>query len=151
MSLEMPLVVVAGLIQRQGKVLLATRPPGTHLEYHWELPGGKLGPGESPQVALARELWEELGIRVEVGDIFHVHYHPYDSRHVLLLTYHCRLVSGEPRGREGQECAWVPPSQVPELQLAPADVPAAHKLAGLDTKERQCHESNPGAAGKHRP
>jgi len=131
MQQQLPVVVVAGLIERNGAVLLATRPPGSHLEHRWELPGGKLGPGESPEGALSRELREELGLEVEVGGIFHVHYHAYASGAILLLVYHCRLMSGEPRGLEGQACAWIPRERLLEVPLAPADVPAARVLAGL--------------------
>lgn len=132
MKQQLPMVVVAGLIARHDTVLLATRPRGSHLERCWELPGGKLRPGESPEAALSRELREELGLGVEVGGIFHVHYHTYASGPILLLVYHCRLLSGEPRGLEGQACAWIPREHLLELPLAPADIPAARVLAGRE-------------------
>jgi 8-oxo-dGTP diphosphatase len=132
MQPSLPVVVVAGLIERDDDVLLATRPAGSHLEHTWEFPGGKLGPGESPEAALRREIWEELGIQVEVGGIFHIHYHVYASGPVLLLVYRCCLVSGEPRGLEGQACAWVPRGSMLEMPLAPADVPAARALVDLE-------------------
>jgi 8-oxo-dGTP diphosphatase len=124
----MPLLVVAGLIERDGRVLLASRPAGGHLARHWEFPGGKLRPGEDPEAALRRELREELGVEVQVLGIFHVHYHVYDRGPVLLLTYRCRLVAGEPEPREGQQCRWLRPEELGRLPLAPADLPVVSRL-----------------------
>ncbi|MEW6399341.1 MAG: (deoxy)nucleoside triphosphate pyrophosphohydrolase [Bacillota bacterium] len=85
-----PLIVTAGVIRKDDAVLIARRESGP-LAGQWEFPGGKLEPGESPEACLARELREELGLEVEVGDIFAVVYHEYPSGPVLLLGYTCRL------------------------------------------------------------
>ena len=85
-----PLIVTAGVIRSDDTVLIARRESGP-LAGRWEFPGGKLEPGESPEACLARELQEELGLEVQVGDIFAVVYHEYPSGPILLLAYACRL------------------------------------------------------------
>ena len=63
------MAVVAAVIRRGGRIMLCQRRPGVHNGLKWEFPGGKLEPGESPEQALARELWEELGIEAQVGRV----------------------------------------------------------------------------------
>ncbi len=86
-----PLIVTAGVIHKDDAVLVARRTAGA-LEGLWEFPGGKLERGESPEECLARELREELGLDVEIEDIFRVVYHVYAHGPVLLLAYRCRPV-----------------------------------------------------------
>ena len=83
LSMSTPLIVVAGLISKTPTAppfLLSRRLPEAHLGGYWEFPGGKLERGESPEVALRREIKEELGIEVEVGDIFAVGHHEYPTK-----------------------------------------------------------------------
>ena len=63
------LTVVAAVVERDGLIMLCQRRPEVHNGLKWEFPGGKLEPGESPEQALARELWEELGIEAQVGRV----------------------------------------------------------------------------------
>ncbi len=127
-------VVAAGLVRgRVGtpeaqRVLVSRRPAGAHLADWWEFPGGKLEPGEAPERALGRELVEELGIEVAVGDIFAVGHHVYDTREVLLLVYECRLVGGDPECREVAEFRWLTVDELLELPLPPADAPVVDRL-----------------------
>lgn len=127
-----PLIVTAGVIRRDDTVLIARRESGP-LAGRWEFPGGKLEPGESPEACLARELREELGIEVEVGEIFAVTYHEYPDGPVLLLAYTCRLrevpgCQGIGSGPARAPSRWVRICDLRRYAFAPADVPIVEKL-----------------------
>jgi 8-oxo-dGTP diphosphatase len=124
-----PIIVTAGVVVRDGKVLVAKRKKGSHLEGLWEFPGGKLEPNESPEECLARELKEELGVDVRIGDIQKVVYHRYAEKTVLLLFYACELTNGTPQPLEVEEMAWVKRSELLELEWVPADIRFVRKLA----------------------
>lgn len=126
-----PRLVVAAVIEDgEGRFLLARRPPGSHLEGLWEFPGGAMEEGETPGEALIRELEEELGVRVAVGEPLTFAFHRDESRDVLLLFFSARLVSGSPVGRQGQEVRWVSRQELPQLPTPPADRPLVESLAG---------------------
>lgn len=122
------LVVTAAVIERNGLILLAQRKPGTHMGLKWEFPGGKLEWGEDPRAGLVREIREELGIVIEVGDVVEVVSHTYEDRHIVLMGYRCRYVSGEIQLLEVQDVHWVYPEVLLTYDLAPADVPIVEKL-----------------------
>lgn len=86
----------------------------------WELPGGKVDPGESDAQALQRELREELDIAVQVGDELGRHEHAYGDLTVLLIVYRAQR-DGEPRAIDGQTIAWVTAAQRSSLRLCEAD------------------------------
>ncbi|HQT45884.1 MAG: GNAT family N-acetyltransferase [Acidocella sp. 20-63-7] len=119
------LVAAVALIDTLGRVLLARRPEGKKMAGLWEFPGGKLEPGETPEVALARELREELGIETQPGDFapFVFASHAYDGFHLLMPVFLCRRWRGEPNPREGQALAWVTPDRLVEYPMPPADRP----------------------------
>lgn len=117
------IAVVAGLIVREGKLLIARRPEGKHMAGKWEFPGGKIERGETPEEALERELFEELGVRTETGRIYHVIAHSYPEKDVLLLFYASRLVSGEPRPIEEAEIRWIGEEELKLFDWAEADDP----------------------------
>src|SRR3954471_11113161 len=79
--------VVTALLRKDGQILLGLRPQGESLAGAWEFPGGKIDQGESPEVALKRELQEELDVIAEIGPLRLVHTHSYGERGVLLLFY----------------------------------------------------------------
>ncbi len=114
--------VVAGLLQKEGKVLLAKRPAHKKRGGLWEFPGGKVEEGEAPQEALRRELLEELGILVEVGEEVAVVDHDYPEVAIRLICFSCQIKEGEPRALEGQELGWFEPEEIDNISLAPADV-----------------------------
>ncbi len=122
-----PLVLVAAcaLIDTDGRVLLARRPEGKTMAGLWEFPGGKLQPGETPEVALIRELHEELGIDVAAACLapFAFASHAYDRFHLLMPLYLCRRWKGRVRAQEGQTLAWVKPPQLTDYPMPPADRP----------------------------
>lgn len=125
-----PTLVVAGLIGRpDGRVLVTRRRADQPLPLLWELPGGKIEPGEAPARALERELLEELGARATIGPIWEVLFHRYPAQDVLMLVYACRIEPGEePRAVEVDALAWVLPAELSRYDLLPADQPLAERL-----------------------
>ncbi len=126
----MRILVAAGLIRgaQADRYLLRRRLKGSHLAGSWEFPGGKVELGESPPDALVRELREELGVEVRVGEIFAVGHHVYPEREVVLLVYECELVAGEPQALEVADFAWFTAAEVCALDLPPADRPVVERL-----------------------
>lgn len=132
-GLPIKLVVAAALIDADGRVLVAERPPGGPLAGLWEFPGGKIETGETPEAALVRELAEELGIDTAASCLAPAGFasHAYADFQLLLLLYACRKWRGSPRGVEGQRLQW---RRVPELfalDMPPADRPLLGLLAAL--------------------
>lgn len=115
--------VVAGAIVRGRAVLAALRGPGMRMAGFWELPGGKVEPGEDDATALARELAEELGLWVRVGDFLGEVVHDYPALRVHLLAYRCEDDGSEPVLREHAEVRWVEADGLDALEWAPADRP----------------------------
>ncbi len=127
------LVVAAALVDRDGRVLIAQRPEGKQLAGLWEFPGGKVGPGETPERALVRELREELGIEVclECLAPFAFASHSYEHFHLLMPLYVCRDWEGDLAPREGQNIAWVRASRLGDYPMPPADLPLIPFLRDL--------------------
>ena len=125
--------MVAAVIEREGRILIARRPGGRHLEGLWEFPGGKRRPEESPEAALAREIAEELGVRVTVGPLLERVDWSYPEKRVRLSFFRC-TIAGEPRGLEGQEIVWVRPAELARYHFPPADATLLERLrAGAGT------------------
>ncbi|CCG07038.1 (deoxy)nucleoside triphosphate pyrophosphohydrolase [Pararhodospirillum photometricum] len=124
-GLPLLLVVAAALIDADGRVLLAQRPPGRSLAGLWEFPGGKLAEGETPEAALVRELDEELGIDTRHSCLAPLAFasHSTPEFHLLMPLYACRRWHGTPVGREGQALAWVRPNRLRDYPMPPADLP----------------------------
>ena len=120
--------VVAGILVRNGQIMISRRPAGAHLGMKWEFPGGKIEPGETPEAALRRELREETGAEAEAVRIYDAKLWAYPEKTVLLLFYVARLLSGEPRPLEGQALAWVRPDELGGYAFAPADEEVARRL-----------------------
>ena len=101
--------VAAVLVNEKGHILLAERPPGKSMAGVWEVPGGKIEPGETPEEALIRELKEEIGVDVEEEDLTPLSFisFPYESYHLVMPFYLCRRWTGTPYGAEGQAVRWV--------------------------------------------
>lgn len=132
-SMSTPTVLVAaGAILEGGRVLLTRRKAGTHLEGLWELPGGKVQPGEDPREALRRELQEELGIDVTVGEILDVTFHRYEEaqKAVLLLFFEAtRLAeSPDPRALDVAAFEWADARGLRPDRFPPADRAVLEKL-----------------------
>ena len=125
MGLDILLVVARALIDADGRVLLAKRPPGRPLAGLWEFPGGKVEPGETPDAALIRELEEELAIVVPIKCLapFTFASHSYEAFHLLMPLYLCRKWEGMVTARQGQELAWVRAKRLGDYAMPPADEP----------------------------
>ena len=121
------IIVAAGIVIRDGKIMLCQRRPGDRLGLKWEFPGGKLERGENPQQALERELREELAIETRTGRIFDVH-HVAGDREILVLFFRSELVSGEPQTLECHAVHWVDPVHLIDYDLASADMEVARLL-----------------------
>jgi mutator protein MutT len=126
-------VVAAAVTDAAGRVLIAQRPSGTHLAGGWEFPGGKLEPGEERAAGLARELEEELGIRIAAPRPLMRVQHAYPSRVVLLDMWVVTRYRGEPRGLDGQALRWCAHEDLAAAELLPADKPI---VAALRLPER---------------
>ncbi len=127
------LVVACALVDLDGRVLLAQRPEGKAMAGLWEFPGGKVHPGELPEVALIRELHEELGINVTASCLAPLTFasHTYEAFHLLMPLYVCRKWSGMAQGKEGQQLKWVKPARLRDYPMPPADEPLIGHLIDL--------------------
>lgn len=115
--------VVAGFIRRDGKILVGKRPENHSLAGQWEFPGGKIESGESPEVALARELNEELGIDAQIGELKIACTHSYGDVGILILFFEVLYWKGEPKAQHHVEIEWIEP-----LDLGKKDIPEANRL-----------------------
>ena len=123
MSADTPaqiIVVLAAIVERDGRFLLTRRLKGTHLADLWEFPGGKCESGETHEACLARELLEELGVDSRVGAEILVTEHAYPGRTVRLHFRRCDLV-GEPRPLLGQAMRWARREQLKSIEFPAAD------------------------------
>ena len=129
-SLPILLVVAVGLIDVDGRVLIAQRPEGKAMAGLWEFPGGKVGPDEMPEVALIRELKEELAIDTKESCLapFTFASHAYDDFHLLMPLYLCRRWWGRVVPQEGQAVKWVRPVRLSDYPMPPADKPLVAML-----------------------
>ena len=127
------LPVVAAVIEQGGRFLVTRRRPDVHLGGMWEFPGGKIDPSEEHDAALRRELREELGVDVTVGDLVHQTTHSYPERTVALFFYRCAL-KGKPQPLLGQEMRWVGREELPRLGFPPADAELIDRLVRLDVR-----------------
>ena len=131
--MRMLLVVACALVDEDRRVLIAQRPPGKALAGLWEFPGGKLMEGERPEVALIRELNEELGIVVKEACLAPLTFasHAYADFHLLMPLYICRRWEGIVAPREGQALKWVRPAKLRDYPMPPADEPLIPMLIDI--------------------
>lgn len=128
--LPMVLVAAVALVDVDGRVLVAQRPPGKPLAGLWEFPGGKLHPGETPEAAVVRELREELAVDITESCLaaFAFASHAYADFHLLMPLYLCRVWRGTPVPLEGQALRWATPMALAGLPMPPADAPLVAML-----------------------
>ena len=122
------LVVTAALITDGGRIVVAQRKEGDEWGLYWEFPGGTLEEDEGPHECIKRELREELGIGVEIGNIQQVTFKQYERFNILLLVYQCRIRTGTPTAIGCREVRWVGEEELRELSMPPADEAVRERL-----------------------
>ena len=127
------LVAACALIDPDKRVLIAQRPQGKPMAGLWEFPGGKVEDGETPEDAVIRELFEELGIAVTKPCLAPLTFasHDYQQFHLLMPLFVCRRWGGTPVAREAQCLKWVRPNRLRDFPMPPADEPLISHLADL--------------------
>jgi len=132
-SANLVLVAACALVDADGRVLIAQRPPGKTMAGLWEFPGGKVEAGERPEDSLIRELREELGIVVREACLAPLTFasHAYPEFHLLMPLYVCRRWEGTVVAQEGQRLAWVRPNRLREYPMPSADEPLIAHLTTL--------------------
>lgn len=123
--------VTAAVIHRDGTVLIARRPSHGLLGGLWEFPGGKLEAGEALPQGLEREIHEELGVSIEVGEPLGVYSHAYTHFKVTLHAFACTLIEGEPQALEASDLRWVKPVELMNYPMGKIDRQIATYLVGL--------------------
>lgn len=132
-GVRLVLVAACALIDADGRVLLAQRPEGKALAGLWEFPGGKVEPGERPELTVIREMREELAVEIDEPCLapFAFASHPYPEFHLLMPLFLCRKWRGQPEPLEAQALAWVRPRDMRSLPMPPADAPLVTLLMDL--------------------
>jgi 8-oxo-dGTP diphosphatase len=113
--------VAAGLVFRDGKLLITQRQAQAHCGGLWEFPGGKREPGESFEACLCRELREELGIEVQVQSAVGEVTHRYPEKTVFIRFFRCQWLANEPRTLDCQAFAWILPEDAARYPFPEAD------------------------------
>ena len=127
------LVVAAALVDENGKILLQKRPQGRTMAGLWEFPGGKLEDGETPELALVRELAEELAIGVDIANLSPACFASASvgDRPLLLMLYICTAWEGKPAAVESPQLGWFNINEMAGLPMPPADIPLIDLLKKL--------------------
>ena len=117
------LVSACALVDLSGRVLINQRPPGKEFEGFWEFPGGKVENGETPELAVIRELKEEIDIDVSSTCLAPLSFSEtiYNNTHILILLYIARKWEGFIKPLENQKILWVKPKDISEYEILPAD------------------------------
>ena len=119
-------------IFRDKKVLIQTRPKGKSFAGKWEFPGGKIEEGERARDCAAREIEEELGAKIKVGNMFFKNVHHFDTVVLVLLFHKCKLIENEePSPQENQEIQWISVEQFKDFKFLPTNKKILNKLKDL--------------------
>jgi 8-oxo-dGTP diphosphatase len=132
---EATVLVAAGILIERRSVLVTRRKAGTHLAGSWEFPGGKVLPSEDPREALHRELEEELGLDVSVGEIVDLTFHRYEDaqKAVLLMFFECARAPGspDPRALDVDSFTWAAAGELDPRRFPPADTNVLAKVSAM--------------------
>ena len=126
--------VSAALIFRDGKLLITQRHADAHLGGLWEFPGGKREPNETFEQCLVREIREELGLEISVGELFEEVVHAYPEKTVRLKFFICKILSGEPQPLDCAAVKWVTKAELATVDFPAADARLLKKLGKLEFK-----------------
>ena len=122
--------VVAAILQRDGAYFATQRGYG-EFEGMWEFPGGKIEPGESREIALKREIQEELGVDITIENLLCTTEYDYPSFHLTMHCYLCSIASGEIELREHKSALWLTSDRLKDVAWLPADKEVIDKLRSL--------------------
>lgn len=120
--------VVCGIIYNGERILLCRRSPNKSLSGYWEFPGGKVENSEKYEDALSRELMEELGMKVKIGQHYMTVVHKYEKLAIELIAYNCQFIEANFMLTDHDSFEWVHAKDINNWNLAPADIPIATKL-----------------------
>ena len=123
-----PVKVAAGLVFKDEKLLITKRLKNIHLGGMWEFPGGKLELGESYEICLKREMFEELGVKVNVSYEFEEVLHRYSEMTVLIKFFICSLSSGTPKAIQCSEFQWINRRDLTRYNFPAADIKVINQL-----------------------
>ena len=119
--------VVAAVIRSEDKIFATARGYG-EFKGQWEFPGGKIELGETPQEALAREIQEELDVKIEVGDLIDTIEYDYSSFHLSMNCFWCNITEGEITLKEAEEARWLSKDELYSVDWLPSDMELIEKL-----------------------
>lgn len=123
--------VVAAIIFEDGKVFCAQRKDIGEIAKKWEFPGGKIESGETREVALAREIREELNIDIEIGDLITTVNHQYNTFSITMHAYQAKIISGTIQLNDHIDLHWLSKNELYSLDWAAADIPIVEKVKEL--------------------
>ena len=120
--------MAAGLVFKDGKLLIAKRPKRLHLGGMWEFPGGKLESDETYEMCLMREMNEELGVDIKVGYEFEEVLHQYSEKTALIKFFICSLFSGNPKAIQCSDFQWINRNDLARYDFPAADTKVVSRL-----------------------
>ena len=119
--------VAAAVLLKDGRVFATQRGYGPYRDW-WELPGGKIEKGETPEEALRREIHEELDTEIRVGELFEEVEYDYPDFHLSMKCFLADVISGHLVLREHEDARWLPPERLDDVQWLPADLSVVDRL-----------------------
>lgn len=126
--------VTAAIIRRGEEILIAKRGRDQSHPGKWEFPGGKMEPGETTEDCLKRELFEELGVKIQVEElclVFNYNYNRPDGKKHRFFSFWCKILEGEPSLRVHDSCDWVQIEDLPNFDIIEADKQLVEKLLAI--------------------
>jgi len=128
-----PILVTAAIIHKDSKILITQRKKEQHNGLRWEFPGGKLNFGEDLRSSLEREIKEELGIKIKANKIVGYSSYVYGGeKHIVLIAFNCKLISGKIEKKEINDFAWVSLEEIEKYDITEADLPFIEELKQID-------------------